>query len=397
MKDVTSRLVKNPSKVDELEVVLGQRSSSWDPSEPRRVLIDDGRIVVEYTSRHLIRSVLVADDYDESMIARLESQVEEALSENGAEVQRRYLHTIRPVNGCFRYGDVFQILPSPPDAPQPHFQLGHHSFLLEYKVPKSPNNLVNQHRSTRRFSELSLLLNALLVGLQLPNATCSHEWVVASGTSKYMQLGYFGGKEYRPKSEDGFSETDDLPEFDVVDANHYYSRLGVGLGETLTLPDTFGNSLSAYGCLNTNQKAQFCRASFWSHIASRVFVTSQSAAFAALVSAIEVFLPDPAERCEACGRPTSPDICPNCHQPSAGPTRLFREFVDRYAPGIPSADRSKLYTRRSSLSHGSSLMPGDLSEMGFRFNTDQNTARTEFDLLWHIVQVVLVNWLQAPT
>ena len=125
-----------------------------------------------------------------------------------------------------------------------------------------------------------------------------------------------------------------------------------------------------------------------------MFRISQSASFAALVSAIEVFLPDPEIRCTKCGQPTSTDCCAECHQPLAGPTKAFRDFVEEYVPGITAAQRNKLYNRRSSLSHDSSLVAGDLAEIGFRFTPKLTESWQERLLLAEIVQLVLVNWLR---
>ncbi len=397
MKEVTDRLLPDKSKTDEFEVFIGSRGGT-SQIDQRKVVHEGGRLVVEYDRHHQIESINVADDYDESILSSLENQIAEALSEHGTDVGRRYLHSLYLTEGLFRYGDSFQILPSPPDAPQPEFLHAPHSFLLEYRFPKSPHGLVNQHRSTRRFSELSLLLNALLRSLTLPIGTASHEWVVTASpewNSCYLQLGYFGGKEYRPKASDGFSSVKDLGPLDTVDAQSYYRQLGVISGSPLQLPDTFEESLTAYDELDDESKAKLCRASYWSQVSYRVFSTSQSASFAALVSAIEVFLPDPEARCRECGRPTSTKRCCECNQPISGPTRQFREFVERYVPGIPASHRNKLYNRRSSLSHGSSLLPGDLSEIGFRFTPVQNESWQERQLLSEIVQLILVNWLRS--
>lgn len=397
MKEVTDRLLPDKSKTDEFEVFIGSLGGT-SHLDQRKVVHEDGRLVVDYDRHHQIDSINVADDYDESTLSGLESQIAEALSEHGTDVGRRYLHSHYLTEGLFRYGDSFQILPSPPDAPQPEFQHAPHSFLLEYSFPKSPHVLVNQHRSTRRFSELSLLLNALLRTLTLPIGTTSHEWVVTNSpecNGRYLQLGYFGGKKYRPKATDGFSSVKDLGPLDVVDAQSYYKQLGVISGSPLQLPDSFEESLIAYDKLDEKSKTKLCRASYWSQVSYRIFSTSQSASFAALVSAIEVFLPDPQARCKKCGRTTSALRCRECNQPISGPTKQFRDFVERYVPGIPVSHRNKLYNRRSSLSHGSSLLPGDLSEIGFRFTPVQNESWQDRQLLSEIVQLIVVNWLHS--
>jgi hypothetical protein len=397
MKNVTDRLLPDKDKSDELEVFLGTRGDSKQ-IESRQVAYEGGQLIIEYSKQHKINAIWVSDNYSPLMISHLQQEIVDALSEDGTEVGQRYLHSLYKTDGFFRHEDSFQILPSPPDAPQPEFLYAQHPFLLEYSYPKSSHQMVNQHRSTRRFSELSLLLNALLRSLYLPSSSATHEWVVTpdpNWTSHYLQLGYFGGKEHRPKAADGFSMTEGLTQIQSVASRSYYAQLGVEPGKSLQLPDIFTKLVIAFDQLNEESKARFCRASYWSHVGSRIFPISKSASFAALVSSIEVFLPDPDERCEKCGRPTSTERCPICNQPIVGPTKQFRDFVDKYAPGVPISDRNRLYSRRSSLSHGSTLLPGDLSEIGFRFTSAQTEVWSEQNLLSQIVQLVLVNWLNS--
>lgn len=190
--------------------------------------------------------------------------------------------------------------------------------------------------------------------------------------------------------------TDDLTPIDMIDAQAYYGSFGVNSGESLQLPATLPESLACYADLDEEKRTLFCRASYWTNVSSRVQGISWSAAYAALVSAVEVFLPNPANLC-ACGRPTSEDRCPICNQPNEGPTKQFRDFVDQYAPGVPNAKRNRLYKVRSDLLHGSTLMPGDLAEIGFRVSPARSEAWRDYYLLSDIVQVVMVNWLASAS
>lgn len=202
MKNITNRLVRS-DRIDELEVFLGTRGASTRSEiQGLRVLYEDGRLVVEYNKHHRIRSISVADDYGEKRVARLECEVADALSEGDMEVRQQYLHSRQITTGYYRYGSQFQLLPSPPDSPQPGFAYAYHSFLLEFGYPKSPHELVDQHRADRRFSELSLVLNALVRDLQLPSASTTHEWAIIPGspsTSGFLQLGYRGGRTAPPE------------------------------------------------------------------------------------------------------------------------------------------------------------------------------------------------------
>ena len=113
------------------------------------------------------------------------------------------------------------------------------------------------------------MLNALLHALTLPRNTGAHEWIVTPGPeweNKYLQIGYFGGKQYRTRGADGFSTVDGLKPLERVDTKSYYAQIGVISGNPLQLPDSLDESLAAYDRLNSDAKARFCRASYWSQV-----------------------------------------------------------------------------------------------------------------------------------
>ncbi len=68
----------------------------------------------------------------------LRSRIEtELLTPGGARVGRVILFSSVPVTGCFRYENLFQLVPVPPEAPRPAFTMGEHPLLLEFSFRTS--------------------------------------------------------------------------------------------------------------------------------------------------------------------------------------------------------------------------------------------------------------------
>jgi hypothetical protein len=170
-----------------------------------------------------------------------------------------------------------------------------------------------------------------------------------------------------------------------VAAEQYYAPVGLHVGDPLSLPDNFEELLAAYFSLLSSQRDRFMRASHWYQFARRAWNFSSSAAFTALVSAVEALMPETkADRhCDACNRPLG-----------AGPTKQFIDFVDRHVPGggETATRRRQLYSLRSALSHGGKLLHADR----FTWGGMTSSSLSEWDdqrALWRLVRLILTNWL----
>ena len=73
----------------------------------------------------------------------------ELLTQGATKVRRLVLFSSAPTTGHFRYRDVFQIVPVPPEAPRPKFILGDHPLFLEVKVHISSNFMITNLRYQR--------------------------------------------------------------------------------------------------------------------------------------------------------------------------------------------------------------------------------------------------------
>jgi hypothetical protein len=93
-------------------------------------------------------------------------------------------------------------------------------------------------------------------------------------------------------------------------------------------------------------------------------------------------------------QPRSQASCPRCNKPEGpGPTRLFNDFLDRFAPGAIEG-RRVLYSVRSGLSHG--LMPPFLvdTEIHFGYVPEAHNQRELVGDALTAAQMAMHNWLR---
>lgn len=401
MKNIKDLLLKNEEQQPELEIFLSTFFENSTQNEPNKIIHGNCLTVDYFSDKSKIKSIFFNSntELEEKLIAEANNAL---YSNNGKEIGSKYVHCISMVNGYFRYEDKFLVLPAPPSAPQPNSLYADHAFKIEYSFCKSNYWQINEHRSNKMASEIILMLNSLLRhGIKLKNRSTIHEWafVLKEGiiSSEYLQMDYLPGDENRLKDNDGYTIVSNYPILQRKPAKTYYQSYGVDANdmENLILPNNIEDSLSILYNLEEEKRKLFLRSSYWTQVAHRIFSISWSASYASLITAIEVFLPNPDAHCKICNKPVSSDHCPECNQPLSGPTKYFRDFVEKYSPGINKSDRNKLYEVRSSISHGGYLLPGDTINAWVQFNPINNQARQLWDMLSHIVQIVQINWLHS--
>ena len=318
---------------------------------------------------------------------------EELLASPGARVGAEILFANLPVTGWFRYRDAFQLLPVPPQAPRPPFLMGEHPFLLEFRFPDSTNWQIRRLRRAIRGRQVELALAGLLEGsIHSLGTITRHHWVVPPHTEgetwtvAYCQEMYTSPDILLERDE--FSSVEELPRLEALEPSSYYARLGIRPGESLKIPNTLESLLNRLYALTPKWRDRFLRGCFWFQHASRVHASSRSAAFTALISAVEALMPEEqsAGRCPACGRPSG-----------KGPTQRFADFVAKYAlPGDGlEAERKKFYAIRSKLSHGGTLLHSDYSAWSPGLTPKQTGEWADSRAAWHLVEAVLVNWLSC--
>ncbi len=399
MKDLKSILLPNPEQQDELKIFFSTYIG-LPTNHPGNKIVYGGILTIEFKSQtNKIKSIFLKGTKEE--IDTLIKKAVEALASNlGLQIHFAYVHTSSKIEKYWRHENNFQILPAPASAPQPNFQDAEHAFLLEYSFPKSSNSEINSYRSACRERETILLLNSLLKhGLHLRDSYSRHAWVLSdelNEKSKYMQLGYFTGVENHDRKLNDFSSVNNYTAFDLVNSQDYYT-ISSDIFDPFVLPDFFTKSIIAFENLDYSSKGKFLRASYWTQVASKSYPISRSAAFCALVSSIEVFMPTshlPPESVYATFKKGFLQLLSK-YQTPAGPTKEFRDFVEKYAPGIPESSRKKLYDIRSKITHGGALLPEDENNSFFQNHLQLSDSRNDWELLYGVVQVAQINWLHA--
>lgn len=402
MTEIKDQLLSNPEKRLELEYFLSKYFNLSRYIDGDKVLYGD-YLIIEYSKKNNIKSIQI--DEKKTSIKNLIDAVKEALdTTNEIQIDSKIIFSPVIIENYFRYKNEFQILPSPSNAPKidrSYIDVSH-PFTLEYSFFKSTNIWINSFRSSKKHHEIILLLNSLLkYGIELIPNSQKQEWTIIMKENnikcEYSYLGYqLNEIDNRTKDSFGFTTTNEYEQFNLKNFQEYYSSNFYSCNDfNKYLPSNFSGSLEKYYLLPIDKKEKFLNSSYWTQVASNVFNTSMSIAFSSLVTSIEVFLPDPKERCLKCNKPVSDEICPTCSQPSAGPTKYFREFIDAHSPGIDVKLRNELYNLRSSILHGGKLMTSDQKYLGYQHNLESRNGINKWYLLNGIIKLIQNNWLNT--
>lgn len=329
-------------------------------------------------------------DYELELIT--ERVVSELLTSTGTQVGREILFADVPVTGYFRYGSMFQILSVPKGAPQPRFDLADHPFLLEFRFNTSTNLSICSVRRNVQGRQLQLLLTGLLEGpvrwldhvarfywVTLPRRP-GEKWETADCCESYTY----------PNLKlvvDDFSPTESLPELQAVVPQKYYARSGISSDDVLEIPSNFGSMLDRFYTLPEENQKRFLQACFWLQHARLVHSHSRSAYYTALICTVEALIP----------RERGAPICSECNRSKGkGLTRLFKEFVDRYALAGEDfqVNRREFYDVRSRLSHGGRLLATDREGLFGPFHSRMDEWE-KLRAIRCLVKGVLVGWLET--
>jgi hypothetical protein len=278
----------------------------------------------------------------------------------------------------------------PEGSPVPEQLVADHPFLLEFEYQACPDFVLNNQRRRKAARSLCATLNVLLdSNISLGSHFTEQSWVLdftdmENVTSRWQQLGYYakgvGG------DRDSYTPTDGIAPLPAIDHQTYYTKPRASR-EGLAIPDNLSNVLGLIRDLDPPARSSFERSATWYSMSARIWQGSRSAAYIALVTALEVLIPTSTERCACCGQPKH----------SLG--RRFEKFLRDYVPGIhtkhPSEERllrDVHYGIRSDLAHGSLLLESDARPEVFA--SSQQMAQSSLQRqLFHVVQVAIYNWL----
>jgi hypothetical protein len=332
--------------------------------------------------------------FDVAEWERIRQEIQKSILSGSARVGREYSFSAFRVPGSWwgsRSG--VQIMPPPEDAPRAPVEIADHPFILEFPLQASDLQEITTHRRTREHRRLTLLLNILLRGhTSFQPARQQSFWAIDPGSGmpdvKWVQQFFFAN--LGPTVVDALSTPMPGEMLEVVDPSEYYASTGHD-GTGLQVPSDLDNSICLYLQLSPGNRAKFDRATFWMDIASRQWGTSISSSFTSLVSAVESLTDRGTTHrvyCQKCG-------C-ECQHEMPGATERFRAFFETYAPGkVHRSRRSKMYSLRSGIVHGSDLMQLD-QDLAFGWDPPGLDEHELYNDLWTVTRAALRNWLRNP-
>ena len=311
---------------------------------------------------------------------QISSEIENSILKGPTRVGREYSFSGRRVTGSWRgENSRVQILPPPSDIPRVPTESGDHPFILEFPLTAAGLDKVTNHRRLRRHRDLTLLLNILLAGgAKSRGFRSTHCW---AGTEWVMQ-GF--SPEVNPYITDALSAPAGTQLVELA-PDEYDKMLGDdGMG--LRVPCDLDQLICLYDALSGSNRETFDRAAFWFSTSSRMLDISISAAFAALVFAIESLTAIGKVHhftCPICGGNTDHRV--------PGLTRLFKNFLETYARGT-SLD---MYDLRSMVVHGKHLVEVDREIPIMGWTPPGFKERQQYSDLWGLTRRALRNWLKS--
>jgi hypothetical protein len=380
-REISSDLHLREVNDEELSSILEQAFGGAlydDSNDEEFVFYPDksrARVKLKYKGGYLL-SALAGAALSDEMLRLLQARVEsELLGPCQTIVASEILLSEKLVSGSFRYRDLFQILPAPEGAPKPPPNLPgmypRHPFLLEFSFPGSSNAIISGFRKIRVRAELESMLSVLLDGtVEGTGAYGRYRWVRSDiGGCNFAQEGYlFSGL---PSESSTFSDSSYVSKIPEVDPTNYYD-LTWSASMPLKVPSDLSPRLNAFYNLRREEKETWLRAAHWLRQSSVSLWTSHSAAYLALITAVESLMP--AE--------------------DRGNGRKFQEFVVRFAPGQGlAADRTRFYGIRSKLIHGKRLSYYDQSPLGISITPHGLEEQRRFESMRRVAKLAVANWL----
>jgi hypothetical protein len=276
----------------------------------------------------------------------------EIFSPGTTSIGREIMFSLKPVQGCWRYRDLFQIMPAPANAPRAPFRFAEHPFVMEFAYRRSNDLRANMTRRSRPIWELHCVLNALLRTRISWSGGKSvghhdHSWVYITqeyGEPRSAYLQHFYWIPWFEGESTNFAVMHDVPQLETVPQTTYYAEAWGVAGDNLALPADLELSFDAFYNADPEKRRRLLRAAYW--LDRGTDLKSFSLSTICLVQAIDALVPTEkleAQKCPCCGLERRPSR-----------TELFTRFLDRVVPAsvLAEDDRKALFKVRSDLSHG---------------------------------------------
>jgi hypothetical protein len=311
-----------------------------------------GSLRVSFNAAGGIAELEAGSDLTDEIFERLRKSTLSLLAADaGSEIVRCELVSDRyEVQGWWRRGNEWQILPAHPQTPSEP-RAGGHPFVLEYRVPRSTDVRAAVARRERRLWELHLILALLLRGqLFREHAVSSYDWEAPQATLRGTWTFHLAEDDPPPETIgdviEEFSDLGDAPQLETVPDEEYYSGTYRGDGHEMRLPESVSVVFDRVEEADAASRQAFLTACYWIDTANRVWYASKSLSFVAAINAIETL---------ASEGQAPPHLCPTCaknHYP--GVTATFKRFVTTYATLDP-AIANAVYKLRSNFVHNGAM------------------------------------------
>jgi hypothetical protein len=374
---------------DELTIVLGDilpRGAQFRTDEVEyRTPSDELALTLRYHNGSVVDAFT-----GPAMTVALESQIATAIDQQiiatrGPKVYRCVaFSTPRIVEGHWRYGDDFQILPAPREAPRPKELSADHPFLIDLSFNDSSNFSIRQLRYARRATEVSLILNlTLCTGVTTLSNSPRKHWIWLPEQPLPRQTVWAQEGYLIPNFQflgDEFEEPRGIAPISTLPGSEYYN-FDTNRGDVLTVPTELAGIFDLFKQLDDADSARFLRACYWYRMAPAMWPYSKSMYLTALVNPVE---------CLA-------SLGPQRHLPE-GPTALFLEFMRKHGPGHPGRNKvEEIYETRSRVTHGEHLFSWDLPSRPHGLSQNWVKDRAVGANATILCRGALLNWLWATS
>jgi hypothetical protein len=353
----------------------------------RKTDLDELAITLVYDGAE-VADILEGSALSASLRKELCQHVEDAFEDCGERVARTFLFSLERVTGTWRSGNRFQILPVPPEAPDAEESYAAHPFVLEYPYKATPDGWLKLFRLEKSAHQLKLLLNLFLNGsITWQSTGFRKHWVfqpISHDRAVWAQEAYFL-PEY-PMDLAEFSNPEEFSKMERKDTGEYFNFRGTS-GGPLAIPDVIDVLFAHFEGLSSDHKTQFLRSCQWRWFADMAWPDFRSAHYTSLISAIEALIeiPQGSPKCPCCKRQNGP-----------GPTKLFEEFLEKFAPGDQTkSQRKEFYEIRSRILHGDRLLLSDLPRSWVGMQPELIGESEKAREISQLVRIALINWLLA--
>ena len=320
-----------------------------------------------------------------------------------------------PLNGYFRFKDIFQLLP--PDAFLPEVQhlTNHHPVIIEISYNKPDTEYILHNKDigiknpinsditemTHGIIKIKEIIRLLTVFTNYPFFDYKFEqaWFQPFNGSGFEQS-VWGQKGYHcsefNKKITSFS-TNDHQKIEVNDYQNYYiwnpdSRI-------ISFPENLGHLFENYYTLTDKEKNSFDSACILFCNGLDLQFEMHSLSFAALISAIETLIDyesEPIETCSGCNSIIKSQFkCDKCGNYYWGVRAKFRKFLHDYGSNDPEFRKyaNKIYDQRSSILHKGKLLLRDLFKHSMSKFDEVSDEGLELRHLVVVTRICLINWL----